>query len=72
MALQHHFVVRIEEDGSAEIDWDTSLNFDSGDVWDTEKEEWYNRTEEAVSYSYDLAEARLTALLKQTEREIAQ
>jgi hypothetical protein len=39
MALQHHFVV-VVEDGKAWIDYDVSINFDSGSIWDTEDEDW--------------------------------
>lgn len=39
MALQHHYVV-VVEDGKMWIDWDVSINFDSGSVWDTEQETW--------------------------------
>ncbi len=41
MALQHHFVV-VVEDGKAWIDYDVSINFDSGSIWDTEDEDWLN------------------------------
>ena len=65
MSLQNHFVV-VVEDGMAYVDYDVSLNFDNGDVWDTETEQWYDRNDEEVSEVYEKAEEKLLALLKQT------
>jgi hypothetical protein len=39
MALQHHFIV-VVENGKMFIDYETSINFDGGSVWDTETETW--------------------------------
>ena len=68
MAKQSHFVVMINEDGEATIDYDTSINFDSGDVWDEDTETWFNRNEDEVSEKYELAENLLLSLVKQTWR----
>jgi hypothetical protein len=67
--LQHHFVVVIDENGEANIDYDTSINFDSGDVWNEETEEWQHRSDEAVSSQYEKAEMLLLSLVKQTWKE---
>ena len=72
MKLQHHFVVVIDENGEANIDYDTSINFDSGDVWDEETEEWHHRSEEEVSTEYETAEMLLLSLVKQTWQESGQ
>jgi hypothetical protein len=69
MGKQSHFVVRIDEDGEANIDYDTSINFDSGDVWDEDKETWFNRNEEEVSTEYETAEMLLLSLVKQTWKD---
>ena len=69
MSKQYHFVVLVNEDGTAEIEPTISLNFDNGDVWDTEQQQWYDHSEDEVAEGYDLAEAQLSALLKQTERK---
>jgi hypothetical protein len=68
MGKQSHFVVVIAENGQANIDYDTSINFDSGDVWDEDKETWFNRNEEEVSTEYEAAEMLLLSLVKQTWR----
>ena len=68
MAKQSHFVVVIDEDGEATIDYDTSINFDSGDVWDEDSEMWFHRTEDEVSKEYEVAEELLLSLVKQTWR----
>ena len=49
MALQHHFVV-VVEDGEMFIDHDVSINFDAGSVWDTEEETWENSYDHATEY----------------------
>lgn len=65
MALQHHFVVIMNEDGSAEIDWETEINNDNSTIWDTEKLEWYHHTEEEVAEANEKATLRLQAILNQ-------
>jgi hypothetical protein len=48
MALQHHFVV-VVEDGKLWIDHDTTDHkFFLGSVWDTEIEDWKTNYEESV------------------------
>ena len=69
MGKQAHFVVMIDEDGEAVIDYDTSINFDSGDVWDESTETWFGRNEEEVSTEYEVAESLLISLVKQTWKE---
>jgi hypothetical protein len=49
MALQHHFVV-VVEDGKMFIDTDVSINFDSGSIWDTEQETWENSYDHYEEY----------------------
>jgi hypothetical protein len=66
MAKQSHFVVMIDENGEANIDYDTSVNFGDGDVWDDSLETWFNRTEEEVSTEYELAEELMLSLVMQT------
>jgi hypothetical protein len=69
MAKQSHFVVMIDENGQATIDYDTSINFGNGDVWDEDRETWFDRNEAEVSSEYEVAEALLLSLLKQTWRD---
>ena len=69
MAMQSHFVVVIDENGQANIDYDTSINFDSGDVWNEETQEWSHRTEDEVATQYETAEALLLSLVQQTWKE---
>jgi len=49
MALQHHFVV-VVEDGKMFIDHDVSINFGNGSVWDTQTELWDSRYEHYQEY----------------------
>jgi hypothetical protein len=49
MALQHHFVV-VVEDGKMFIDTEVSINFDSGSIWDTEQETWENSYDHYEEY----------------------
>ena len=69
MAMQSHFVVVIDENGQANIDYDTSINFDSGDVWNEETQEWLYRTDDEVATQYEKAEMLLVSLVKQTWKE---
>ena len=66
MAKQSHFLVVIDENGEANIDYDISINFDAGDVWDDSLETWFNRNEDEVSKEYELAEELMLSLVKQT------
>jgi hypothetical protein len=60
MALQHHFVVVIE-DGKAYIDYETTDHkFYEGDVWDTNSEMWIGRNDDEASEDYEKAEMALT------------
>lgn len=63
MALEHHFVVVVREDGTMDIDGEVSLNFDSGSVWDTTNETWLDYTEEDVYEANEQAFERLYAVL---------
>ena len=49
MALQHHFVV-VVEDGKMFIDHDVSINFDEGRVYDTELDNWIDAYEYYEEY----------------------
>jgi hypothetical protein len=49
MALQHHFVV-VVEDGEMFIDHDVSINFDDGRVYDTETDQWTDAYEYYEEY----------------------
>ena len=49
MALQHHFVV-VVEDGKMFIDHDVSINFDNGRVYDTELDNWTDAYEYYEEY----------------------
>lgn len=53
MSKQVHYVVVYDEsDESWSIDFDVSINFGNGNVWDTETEEWtYLEDEEDVLIS---------------------
>lgn len=66
MTLEHHFVVKIDESGEANIDYDTSVNFDAGDVWDNSLETWFNGNDDAVSDSYEKAEKLMLSLVAKT------
>lgn len=45
----HYVVVYDDEDKSWTIDFDVSINYDNGNVWDTDLEEWtYVEDEEDV------------------------
>lgn len=54
MAKQYHFVVVVNEDGSFGFDFDVSINFDNGEVYDTETGQWYPAIDEDLE-SYDEA-----------------
>lgn len=70
MALQHHFAVVVEEDGTMFIDYDISINYDSGDTWDTAEETWVSMgTDDKVYESYQQAADKLNNLLKQTRKD---
>lgn len=63
MSKQYHFVVIVNEDGTFQMDYDTSINFDNGNVWDTEESHWYSHTEDEVFDGYEEAADRLEARL---------
>ena len=45
----HYVVVWDDEDKSWTIDFDVSINYDNGNVWDTDLEEWsYVEDEEDI------------------------
>lgn len=69
MSKQSHFVVAVDEEGVATIDYELSIHFDSGDVWDEDTASWFNRNEPEVSEAYETAEALLLSLVKQTWKE---
>jgi len=69
MAKQSHFIVVIDENGQATIDYDTSINHNNGDVWDEDSEMWFYRTEDEVSDAYEVAEEVLLSLVKQTWKD---
>jgi hypothetical protein len=70
MALQHHFVV-VVEDGNAYIDYEaTDTYLTNGDVWDTNSEIWIGRNDNKASKDYEKAEMALTYHL-QTLKENA-
>jgi hypothetical protein len=57
MALQHHFIV-VVEDGKMFIDYETSINFDAGSIWDPETETWGN------SYDHPSEDEEASQLLR--------
>lgn len=63
MSKQYHFIVIVNEDGTFEMDYDTSINFDNGDVWDTKENEWKFHTDDEVFEGYEEAADRLEARL---------
>ena len=41
MSKQYHYVVVYHEDtGEWSVDYDVSLNFDNGHIWDEDTQEW--------------------------------
>jgi len=41
MSRQYHYVVLFDEELKTwEIDFDVSINYDEGNVWDTKTQEW--------------------------------
>lgn len=69
MAKEAHFIVMINENGEANIEYEISMNFDCGEVWDTIKETWFERNDNQVSSEYERAELLLLSLVKQTWKE---
>lgn len=69
MAIQSHFVVVIDQNGQANIDYEISINFDNGDVWNEETQQWSYRSEDEVATHYETAEKLLTTLVQQTWKE---
>lgn len=57
MALEHHFVVVVREDGTMNIDSEVPL-YSGCNVWDTVQETWRNYTEDE-----DVREANEQAFL---------
>ena len=41
MAKEAHFIVVVKDDGTFDYDFDVSINFDNGQIWDTETEQWF-------------------------------
>lgn len=66
MSKKYHFVVVVGEDGSFGFDFDVSINFDNGEVWDTELECWYPAIDEPLD-GYDEAFDLLRNKLKEVE-----
>jgi hypothetical protein len=50
MSKQHHFVVYFDDKTLKwDIEWETSINYDEGDVWDTEAEAWgFSEPEDSI------------------------
>lgn len=69
MGKQSHFVVAVDEEGVAIIDYALSIHFDSGDVWDEDTASWFGRNEPEVSDAYEKAEEVLMSLVRQTWKE---
>lgn len=68
MAKQQHFVVVVEEDGSAWVDYDTAyVKFDGRYTWDTETEEWLDTQDESYQ-EYETASELIHDLLIQTAK----
>lgn len=63
MTKQYHFIVIVNEDGTFQMDYDTSINFDNGDVWNEEEHQWYFHTDNEVFEGYEEAADRLEARL---------
>lgn len=63
MSKQYHFIVIVNEDGTFEMDYQTSINCDYGDVWNEEEKQWYSHTDDEVFEGYEKAADRLEALL---------
>jgi hypothetical protein len=41
MSKQYHYVVLFDEESKTwEIDFEVSINYDEGNVWDTQTQEW--------------------------------
>lgn len=61
MALEHHFVISVDEEGEILIDYETLESHFNGEVWDSEKNQffYYNETEE-IEQSYNKALDTLT------------
>lgn len=67
MGIQSHFVVAIDENGQAKIDYEVSINFDNGNVWNEEEEQWsYHIEGDEFTTHYETAEKLLTTLVQQT------
>jgi hypothetical protein len=49
MALQHHFIVVIEN-GKAFIDHEVSINYDEGKIYDTELDTWVDPYDQYEQY----------------------
>lgn len=50
MSKQFHFIVVMEENGKARIDYDVPINDDAGEVWDPESNEWLSAYDVAEDY----------------------
>jgi hypothetical protein len=59
MALEHHFVIRVDEDGVF-FDWDALENRFGEPVFDTEKKKWLAFDEnKKIENSYEIAASKL-------------
>lgn len=69
MSKQQHFVVVVEEDGKAWIDYDTAgVHFNGFYTFDTETEEWLDTQDESWQ-EYETASELLFDLLIKTTKE---
>ena len=61
MALEHHFVISVNEEGEILIDYETLEAHFSGEVWDSEKNQFFSRNAtEEIEESYNKALNTLT------------
>lgn len=68
MSKQQHFVVVVEEDGSAWVDYDTAYaKFDGFYTFDTDTEEWLDTQDESYK-EYETASELLFDLLIKTAK----
>lgn len=60
MALEHHFVISVDEEGEILFDYETLEAHFDGEVWDSEKKQWLAFNEnKRIENSYLLAASKL-------------
>lgn len=69
MSKQYYFSVCVEEDGTAWIDSEHQVRFNSEDVWDSETESWIDRFDDDVYDSAEEAFRKLSEILNQPNRK---